>query len=133
MTLPTANGLLAVAVAEPTPHVFVVRLCGELDMSSAPALHHVLDPLVSRAAPRRFVLDLSGLRFLGSPGISMLVELRKRTAAPGPAVLRLAGPSPATVRVLTMTGVLGLFTVHDNVEDALAGTDAPRADRPAPP
>jgi hypothetical protein len=32
-----------------------------------------------------------------------------------------------------MTDVLGLFDVHDNVEDALSGVDMPRAARPSQP
>jgi anti-sigma B factor antagonist len=129
----TVGDLLVIAIAEPAPQVFVAQLRGELDMSSVPALDHVLGALLSGAPPRRLVLDLSGLRFLGSTGIAMLIGLHDQTAAPGPAVLRLVGLSPAAIRVLTMTGVLGLFDLHDSVEDALAGTDVPGASRSAPP
>jgi hypothetical protein len=53
--------------------------------------------------------------------------------AAGPKVLRLVGLSRAVIRVLRMTGVLGLSDVPDNVEDALAGVDVLRVARSSPP
>jgi hypothetical protein len=61
------------------------------------------------------------------------VRLHNQTVAAGPNVLRLVDLSRAVIRVLRMTGVLGLFDVHDNVEDALAGVDVPCVARSSPP
>jgi anti-sigma B factor antagonist len=117
----TVPDLLSIAIAEPAPRVIVAHVRGELDMSSAPELENVLGPLLVGPLPRRLVLDLTELRFLGSHGVAALIRLHNQTAtAAGPTVLRLAGLRPPVVRVLTLTAALALFDLHDNVEDALA-------------
>jgi anti-anti-sigma factor len=121
----TVPDLLSIAIAEPAPRVIVAQVRGELDMYSAPELEHVLGSLLVGPLPRRLVLDLTELRFLGSHGVAALIRLHNQTAtAAGPDVLRLVGLRPAVIRVLTLTGALGLFDVHDNAEGALAGANA---------
>jgi anti-anti-sigma factor len=129
----TVPDLLSVVIAEPAPRVIVVHVRGELDMSTAPELDHVLDSLLVGQLPRRLVLDLTELRFLGSHGVAALIRLHNQTAtAAGPGVLRLAGLRPAVIRVLTLTAALALFDLHDNVEDALTAVNphACRRSRP---
>jgi anti-sigma B factor antagonist len=123
---------LAVEITSPTPRALVAQVRGELDMSSAPALEQVLSTVLMESSPRRLVLDMSELRFLGSHGIAVLIRLHNTTTAAGPTALRLAGLRPAVARVLTLTGVLALFDVHDSVESAVADADAPSGRR-APP
>jgi anti-sigma B factor antagonist len=55
----------------------VVRIVGELDIATAPGLEAVL--LRSRPRDERVILDLSGLRFMDSTGLRVL--LRATTAA----------------------------------------------------
>ena len=129
----TVPDLLSVVIAEPAPRVIVAHVRGELDMSTAPELDHVLGSLLVGPLPRRLVLDLTELRFLGSHGVAALIRLHNQTAtAAGPGVLRLAGLRPAVIRVLTLTAALALFDLHDSVEDALAAVN-PHACRRSPP
>jgi len=129
----TVPDLLSIAIAEPTPRVVVAQVGGELDMSSAPELEHVLGSLLVGPLPRRLVLDLTELQFLGSHGIAALIRLHNQTAtAAGPDTLRLVGLRPPVLRVLTLTGTLALFNVHDTVEGALVGANA-TACRRSPP
>ena len=69
---------------------------------------------------------LAELRFLGSSGLAVLVGLHNQMAtALRPDVLRLVGMRPTVTPVLTLTGVLAQFDMHDDVEGALAGMDVP--------
>lgn len=61
--------------------VLVLRPTGELDMNSAPVLRYRLDQL--RAAKRPVRLDLSGLEFIDSSGMSLLIEVFNATRASG--------------------------------------------------
>lgn len=116
---PTHN-LLTIVIDQPAPRVVVVQVSGELDMSSAPDLDRVLGPLLSGSPARGLVLDLTELTFLGSYGIAALVQLHNRTIeAETTTALCLVGLRPAVARILTLTGVLAMFDVHDNVGSAV--------------
>ena len=80
----------------------IVRLRGELDIHSAPDLERVL--LRSRPAGQRVVLDLSGLEFMDSTGLRVL--LRARSAADEGRWQVFVRDVPPTIRRLfDMTGV----------------------------
>ncbi|HLY50583.1 MAG TPA: STAS domain-containing protein [Solirubrobacteraceae bacterium] len=51
----------------------VVRLRGELDMTTAPKLETALEPIVT-TAPDRLVVDASELKFADSSAIALLVR-----------------------------------------------------------
>jgi anti-sigma B factor antagonist len=129
----TVPDLLSIAIASPARGVIVAHIRGELDMYSAPELDHLLGSLLDERLPRRLVLDLTELQFLGSRGVAALLRLQNQTAtAAGPEVLRLVGLRPPVIRVLALTGALALFNVHDNVEGALAGVNASTCRRSPP-
>jgi anti-sigma B factor antagonist len=100
--------------------VAVVSLHGELDSVGACILRTYLSelPWSSRA---RCVVDLTGLSFMDSVCLGVLVghctRMRERRGT-----FALAGPQPAVRNVLSASGLLSWFEVHDTVEDAVAGT-----------
>ena len=56
-----------------TGGVAVVALTGELDVAGATLLEHELDRVAADHAPRAVVLDLSGLDFMDSTGLRLVV------------------------------------------------------------
>ncbi len=56
-----------------TGDVAVVALDGELDVAGAALLEHELDRIAADHAPRALVLDLSGLDFMDSTGLRLVV------------------------------------------------------------
>jgi len=101
----------------------VVEIRGELDLSSAPALR---DRLLEIAAdgPVRLILDLSGLTFMDSTGISVLVATERQAHVLG-GTLSLAGPQKVVARVLHITSLDKHFPTFPTVGDAVqAGRDA---------
>jgi anti-anti-sigma factor len=89
---------------EADARVWVVRVSGELDIATAPRLQLVLDEAIA-SDPASVMLDLDGLDFLDSTGITVLVRARRRLEDQG-ARLVLDGISPAVERVLEVAGVL---------------------------
>ena len=70
-----------VAGVERVGDAVVVRLTGELDLYNA---HEVRNVLVEHAAvgPERVVVDLSGVEFIDSTALGVLIEARTKLAKP---------------------------------------------------
>ena len=82
----------------------VIALEGELDLDGVERVTEELERAEAGAA-RRIVLDLSGLTFLDSSGVRMIVCANLRSQADG-GRLRLVRGSPRVQRVFELTGVL---------------------------
>jgi anti-sigma B factor antagonist len=94
----------------------VVKLAGELDLYNAGEVREAL----SRAAadgPQRIVVDLSEVEFIDSTALGVLIEAR--TKLDNRRALMLAAPALETRRVLEISGLDRLFTVHQSVPEAL--------------
>ncbi|MEU3275113.1 STAS domain-containing protein [Saccharomonospora sp. NPDC006951] len=101
--------------------VLVARVRGEIDLLSAPELAAWAES--ARAGSTRLVLDLDGVGFLGSAGLSVLAEL---SGAADRDELRLAvvATSRTVLRPLEMTGVLTRLTVCSSVTGAVEAVAA---------
>ncbi|MGK5112816.1 STAS domain-containing protein [Geodermatophilus sp. CPCC 205506] len=86
-----------------------VSVAGEVDTFTAPILRSAVDAELERR-PALLVLDLRGVRFLGSAGLALLVETQKSAGARG-IVLRLIATTRPVTRPLEVTGLLPLFTI----------------------
>lgn len=86
-----------------------IRLQGELDMSTAPALGRNLTEALD-AMSHAISLDLSGLTFLDSTGIRVLMSAHRRAAGQGCAFI-LRSPQPSVLRVLKLTGIDQLLVI----------------------
>ncbi|WP_049576130.1 STAS domain-containing protein [Streptomyces sp. SBT349] len=96
----------------------VVAPVGELDHHTADVLREALDACVAEGCPR-IVIDCSGLEFCDSTGLNVLLATRQEAEAVGSQV-HLAGMSPIVARVFEITGAGAVFTVHRDLEAALA-------------
>jgi anti-sigma B factor antagonist len=96
--------------------VVVVAVAGELDMATAP----VVDEYVRRrlgGVSRALVLDLSGVTFLGSTGINLLIALAAECEAVG-AELRLVATTKPVLHPLELTDLIDHFTIVAAVGEA---------------
>lgn len=97
----------------------VVSLVGELDLYNA---HEVRDTLLECCAesPERLVVDLSGVTFIDSTALGVLIEARTRL--PNRRGFLLAAPGLETRRALEISGLDRHFSVHESLDDALAAS-----------
>ena len=95
----------------------VVRLVGELDLYNA---HEVRDTLLECCAesPERLVVDLSGVTFVDSTALGVLIEARTRMA--NRHGFLLAAPGLETRRALEISGLDRHFAVHESLDQALS-------------
>ncbi|MFC6881806.1 STAS domain-containing protein [Actinomadura yumaensis] len=104
----------------------VVRLRGELDIAAADDLRRRLRA-ARQAHGDHVILDLEGLEFMDSQGLSVIVACYKAATEAGGS-LTLAGPQPIVRRTLEVTGLHRRMTVVGSIDEALA---ARPPDRPA--
>ncbi|MFF3772090.1 STAS domain-containing protein [Streptomyces sp. NPDC004288] len=95
--------------------VLVVR--GDLDYHSAPVLSGALEEQ-GFAPGARYVIDLSGLKYCDSTGITVMVTAYQRASAAG-SRLELAGVGDDLARVFRIMGLDQVFTFAPAVAEAL--------------
>lgn len=84
-----------------------VHLTGDLDVAAAPDVRDQIVRLVSEGR-NHIVFDCGALEFIDSTGLGVLIGARARCLAANGAVT-LTGVKPALQRLLTVTGIDGLF------------------------
>ena len=93
----------------------VVRLGGELDLANANRVRSALLDVAAEDVDR-VIVDLSGVTFLDSTALGVLVEVRRTLA---PRRLLLAGPAGEARRALEVTGLARHLGIYDTVSDAV--------------
>jgi anti-sigma B factor antagonist len=89
----------------------VLVLDGELDAASAPDLKMYLDALLSEDHAR-VMLDLNGLAFVDSAGVSVLIRAKQAAEAQGRALV-LRRPTEQLERVFALVGLADWLAVED--------------------
>ena len=97
----------------------VVKLGGELDLSTSPDLQDALAELTGE--PRRVTVDLSDLEFCDSTGLAALLGAHKTLTENG-GTLELLAPNPMLVNLVRITGLDDVFVVR--LPDPHEETDA---------
>ncbi|MFI9814686.1 anti-sigma factor antagonist [Saccharothrix variisporea] len=101
--------------------VTVVAATGEIDMLTAPDLR--ADVLGRIGETDTLVLDMTGVSFLGSAGLAVLVEASQQAKRRGTA-FRLVAVERAVTRPLAATGLGDVFSVYGSVEEAVSADGA---------
>ncbi|MFJ6675438.1 STAS domain-containing protein [Actinosynnema sp. NPDC091369] len=114
-------GQLGLDVRTAAQGVTVVSVSGEVDMLTAPQLR--ASALQHLDAGSTLVLDLSGVSFLGSAGLAVLVEASQQ-AARREAEFRVVAVERAVTRPLAATGLGEVFSVFESVEQALGAGES---------
>ncbi len=95
----------------------IVKLSGDLDIATTPALRERLTALL-RPGMGLLILDLSDVSFCDAAGLAVLVGTQRR-ATPLGITLRLAAPRPQMTKILRITGLDRALTIHPTPAAAL--------------
>ncbi|MEU0603527.1 STAS domain-containing protein [Streptomyces sp. NPDC006393] len=119
--MPIAQNPLSVEVTLPREDVALLTAQGYLDVDTATELQaHLANQL--HHGRRHFLLDLTGVPFMDSSGMNIILrvyqEVRDR-----PGSVHIIAPTPAVRRVLDLTGVSLTVPVSETVDEALALVD----------
>lgn len=88
----------------------VLEVRGDLDIAVSATLGRVLDDLLD-VGDEQVGVDLSGVTFMDSSALSMLVSAHERARQHGQQ-LELLRPSPACAKVLAITGLDRVFDLR---------------------
>ncbi|GGZ96909.1 STAS domain-containing protein [Streptomyces echinoruber] len=132
--MPIAQNPLSVEVTLPREDVALITVQGYLDVDTATEFQaHLANQL--HHGRRHFLLDLSGVPFMDSSGMNIILRIYQEVRDL-PGSVHVIAPAPAVRRVLDLTGVSITVPVSPSVEDALAlidhGPRQPRSDAAAP-
>jgi anti-anti-sigma factor len=108
-SLPAPEPLLSLELTT-NGSVTLIKIGGELDMSTAALFNDMVEAVVCRR-PARVVVDMADVTFLCATGLGGLIQARQTIAAGG-GLLVLRTPSRPTRRLLTLTGTDGLFPLE---------------------
>ena len=91
----------------------IARVAGEIDLATVDQFRAAFDQLTPGST---YVVDLTGVTFLGSAALSVLAEAHQRA---GDSSSLWIVATPATRRLVELTGLDRIFNVADSVDSAL--------------
>ena len=96
---------------------FVVSVSGELDLSSVEPLERELDSVIGRGA-LRVIVDLTGVTFIDSVSLGVLVRDAKRLRSNGGTCVVVVD-DPRIRRVFAITGLDRIFVIERSLAEGV--------------
>lgn len=96
----------------------VVQVAGEIDVYTAASLREKLADLID-ADHTDVVVDLTGVTFMDSTGLGVLVGALKKVRGYG-GRLQLVIDQEKVIKVFRITALTQVFTIHETLDAALA-------------
>ncbi|TWF82251.1 anti-anti-sigma factor [Pseudonocardia hierapolitana] len=99
----------------------MVAVSGAVDGLTAPRLRSALAVALNRLDGRSVIVDLTNVRFFGSPGLRALAESAEQAAAkPGFLPLRIVvDRNRPVLRPIELVGYDAILALYHDVEDAV--------------
>jgi anti-sigma B factor antagonist len=99
--------------------VAVITAIGEIDIATAPMLLHRFSEVPQEV--HKMVIDLSGVTYLDSSGLGVLVAFEKRLQVVSPAVgIHVVVSQPEILKLFEITGLGETFPIALTLEKAMA-------------
>lgn len=102
----------------------ILAVFGELDLVTAPDLAESVS-IVLKKSPTAVVIDLSGVGFLASTGMSLLASTHQQVGEK--AGFAVVADGPATGRPLALVGLDEVFGIYATVDEAFVAIRAGRS------
>jgi len=108
---------LRVETQKPQEEVAVIALSGEVDVYTSPRVKQEVVDLLN-AGTTRLIVDLSGVEYLDSTGLGVLIGGLKR-ARERDGDLKLVCDNLRILRIFEITGLTKIFEIHRSQAEAL--------------
>lgn len=95
------------------------RLCGEIDHHCAGALRSEIDAAIFAYTPKCLILDFSGVSFMDSSGIGLIMGRYKILQPLGGSII-LQNPAPHISRILRLAGMERLASIRSVRKEAVS-------------
>ncbi|MCE7003812.1 STAS domain-containing protein [Kibdelosporangium philippinense] len=93
----------------------LLGLVGEVDLSTAPTLEKAIGTALGEVDGKKLILDMTGVTFLASAGMSALIAGREQAVAKGVEMVIVATPTGAAYRSLEIAGLIEVLSVQQEV------------------
>ena len=97
--------------------VTVIQLVGSLDGKTAPEVQRQVLP--GTEGQKKVILDMTGVNFVSSAGLRILLLLYRQVKAKG-GTIALVGKSDDIKDVMANTGLLNFFVTADTLDKGIA-------------
>ncbi|GAC1409049.1 MAG: anti-sigma factor antagonist BldG [Actinomycetota bacterium] len=97
----------------------ILDVTGEVDVFTAPKLRERIVQSIDQGH-EKLIVNLDGVGFMDSTGLGTLVGGLKRMKERG-GTLALVCSNRPVLRILTITGLDAVFSIHESTDKALAG------------
>ena len=94
----------------------VAVLNGEIDHHSARSLRSEIDRFVITMQPERLAMDFTGITFMDSSGIALILNVNKRLGNIG-GRLRVEGGTKQPMKVIKASGIDRIISIKEHMED----------------
>jgi anti-sigma B factor antagonist len=103
---------------------WILTVTGELDYSECASFRMLIDRIL-RGAPPATIIDLSGLDYLDSSGLGLLLSLSREYTGTGGRLILVTNETVDSI--LELTRLSGVFSIAADLPDALGllGTSGP--------
>lgn len=97
----------------------VVEAVGEVDAATAPALRTAIATALHHASEAPCVLDLTAVTFLGSAGLTALVDATAHAQARQEPLRIVVDANRPVIRPIQLTGLDEVLTLYHTIDEAL--------------
>ena len=98
-------------------NISVAHLSGELDHHSCKYIKGKLEIEIKKPGVKGLILDMSGVTFMDSSGMGLVVA-RQRLARQRGISVALAAPGGEVAKVISLTGLDRYIGVYETIDDA---------------
>lgn len=99
--------------------ILVITVTGEIDLGTASALHTAVAAGIDRSYGEPCILDLTAVTFLGSTGLTALVDATRHANARREPLRIVVDANRPVIRPIEVTGLDDVLTLYHSVDEAV--------------
>lgn len=99
--------------------LLVIEIAGEVDMLTAPELHRAVTAGIVRTRGEPCILDLTGVTFLGSSGLTALIDVTRQAEERRESLRIVVDANRPVIRPIELTGLDDVLSLYHSVEEAV--------------
>ena len=97
----------------------ILSIAGRVDTATAPLLEQAINKEID-AGHRQVLLNFSGVSYISSGGLRVLLATAKKLKTPGDK-FSICSLSPEVLKILKLAGFTSIFSIYPSEEESLAG------------
>jgi anti-sigma B factor antagonist len=117
-TDPASTGAGLDIVQHEMDGMLVIAIAGEIDLETAPALHKAVTAGIDQIRGEPCILDLSAVTFLGSAGLTALVDATRYAEARREPLRIVVDSNRPVIRPIQVTGLDDVLSLYHSVDEA---------------